>query len=194
MDKQTKLRDGTSVLIRPLTKEDVDNSFSFFQTLSQNDRNYLRADVTQKRIIERRIKAMENGNIYRFIAIINGEIVADGSLELEENGWKEHVGELRLIVSPAYQRMGLGMLMAHELYIKAVYEKVDEIIVKIMKPQNSALRIFQRMGFKEHATFPDYVKDVDGNKHDLIVMRCDLQILWDELENYFEDSDWQRAR
>ena len=90
--------------------------------------------------------------------------------------------------------MGLGMLMAHELYIKAVYEKVDEIIVKIMKPQNSALRIFQRMGFKEHATFPDYVKDVDGNKHDLIVMRCDLQILWDELENYFEDSDWQRAR
>jgi len=63
-----------------------------------------------------------------------------------------------------------------------------------MKPQSSALHIFQRMGFREHATLPDYVKDVDGNKHDLIVMRCDLQKLFNELENYFEVSDWQRAR
>ncbi len=194
MNKKVKLKDGTDIVIRPLTKDDLDLSFAFFQTLSFEDRNYLRSDITKKHVIERRIKSMDNGNIYRLVALINNEIIADGSLEFEENGWKEHVGELRLIVSPLHQRKGLGMLMAHELYIKAVYEKVGEIIVKIMKPQSSALHIFQRMGFREHATLPDYVKDVDGNKHDLIVMRCDLQKLFNELENYFEVSDWQRAR
>jgi len=121
MNKKVKLKDGTDIVIRPLTKDDLDLSFAFFQTLSFEDRNYLRSDITKKHVIERRIKSMDNGNIYRLVALINNEIIADGSLEFEENGWKEHVGELRLIVSPLHQRKGLGMLMAHELYIKAFY-------------------------------------------------------------------------
>ena len=39
-----------------------------------------------------------------------------------------------------------------------------------------------------------YVKDVKGRKQDLIVMRCDLEAAWREIEDYFAHRDWQRAR
>ena len=59
--------------------------------------------------------------------------LADGTLELEGHEWKEHVGELRLIVARSYQRKGLGMVMARELYGLAVNEELEEIMVRMMR-------------------------------------------------------------
>ncbi|MEE8335942.1 MAG: GNAT family N-acetyltransferase, partial [Candidatus Neomarinimicrobiota bacterium] len=103
-------------------------------------------------------------------------------------------GEIRLLVSEDYRRKSLGMLLARELYLLAISNKVEEIIVKIMKPQAAAINIFKRMGFKQEAVLPDYVKDLGGTKRDLIIMRCDVNEMWKELEEYYEDSDWQRTR
>jgi len=110
--KPVKLRDGREVLIRPMTREDLDSSFAFFQALPREDRAFLRYDVTKRPVVERRIRNMEAGKAKRIVAVIDGRIVADGALELEGHGWKQHVGELRLIVAREHQRNGLGMLMA----------------------------------------------------------------------------------
>ena len=90
--------------------------------------------------------------------------------------------------------MGLGMLMARELYHLAASEKLEELVVKMMRPQVGARKIFRRLGFREETMLPEYVTDLHGKKQDLIVMRCDLEGLWQELEHYFEQGDWQRAR
>jgi ribosomal protein S18 acetylase RimI-like enzyme len=144
--------------------------------------------------LEDRFRATETGRIQRIVAIANNEIAAEGVLELEGHGWKEHVGELRLFVRPAYQRKGLGMLMARELYALAAAAKVEEIVVKMMRPQIAAQKIFRRLGFHEEILIPDYVKDRSGEVQDLILMRCDLESLWKELEGYLAQSDWQRTR
>jgi hypothetical protein len=39
-----------------------------------------------------------------------------------------------------------------------------------------------------------YVKDMQGERHDLIVMRCDLKAAWQALEEYLADSDWERRK
>ena len=36
MEKRTKLKDGSEVLIRPMNKDDVDRSFEFFQSLGKS--------------------------------------------------------------------------------------------------------------------------------------------------------------
>ena len=66
--------------------------------------------------------------------------------------------------------------------------------IKMMRPQVAALSIFKRLGFREELAMPGYVKDLSGERQDLIVMRCDLEALWQELESYMVDSDWQRSR
>jgi L-amino acid N-acyltransferase YncA len=99
-----------------------------------------------------------------------------------------------LIVAPDWQRKGLGMVMARELYRLAATLKVEDIVVKLMRPQKGARNIFYRLGFREQATLREYVKDISGARQDLIVMHCDLEGLFRELEDRLSESDWQRLR
>ena len=85
-------------------------------------------------------------------------------------------------------------LMARELYLLAASKKVEEIIVKIMGPQEGVQNIFKRLGFHPEAVLHHYVKDISGAKQDLVVMRCDLEELWQKLDDHTLDSDWQRSR
>ena len=194
MNKIVELKDNTEVVLRQLKKKDRNRLIAFFGSLPKEDRRYLRVDITDKETVNEIIKSSKSGVNSRIVALINNKIVGSGLLELEKRKWKKHFCEIRLIVSNAYRRKGLGMLLAKELYLLAISEKVEDIIVKMMKPQVSAINIFKRMGFKQETVLPDYVKDLDGTKRDLIIMRCNVNEMWKELEAYLEDSDWQRAR
>ena len=158
------------------------------------DRKYLRVDVTKREFVDRRIRDIDAGRVKRLVALVGDKIVADGALELAGHDWTAHVGELRLIVAREYQRRGLGMLMARELYSLAAANKVEQIMVTMMRPQVAARSIFRRLGFREELVLPEHVKDRTGAGQDLILMRCDLEALWRELEGFFEDSDWRRMR
>lgn len=194
MKKTVKLKDGTKVLIKPLKIEDLNQSVRFFRALPEQDREYLRVDVTKREIVKKRILSIKPGKIVRLIAVLDKDIVADGALEFEFGTWKRHEAELRLIVAHPFQRKGLGTLMARELFAIAMHKKVEEIVVKFMKPQVGARKIMERMGFHQDAVLPNYVQDIKGIKHDLVIMRCDLNSLWQKLEDHITDSDWRRTR
>lgn len=194
MEKTVKLKDGSEVVIRKMLQDDVDRSLAFFAALPEEDKTYLRSAITSREIALHRIQSMKADNIIRLAAVDQDQIVADGALELETHEWKGHIGEIRLIVARPFQRKGLGTLMARELYLIAAKKKVEEIVVKIMKPQAGVINIFEHLGFIKEAEFHDYVKDIHGVKHDLVVMRCKLEELWQKLEDHITGSDWRRAR
>ena len=193
-EKVATLKDGTEVVIRPLRDEDIERSCRFFLGLPREDREYLRGDVTQRAAVERRFRTMKEGRVRRIVAVVDDKIVAEGALELAGFDWEAHIGELRLIVWRPYQRKGLGMLMARELYLLAASEKLEQVVVAMMRPQVAAQSIFRKLGFKEETVLPDHVKDRSGRRQDLILMRCDLEELWKELETQFAHSDWARTR
>jgi L-amino acid N-acyltransferase YncA len=193
-EQRVRLKSGTEVLIRHMVPDDLERSITFFHELPEDDRAFLRVDVTRRDHVERRIREAETGRVRRLVALDGDRIVADGGLELFGHGWKEHAAELRLIVARDFQRQGLGMLMARELFGLAAHEKVEEIVVKMMRPQIAARRIFRKLGFREEFSLPRWVKDLRGVKQDLIVMQCDLNALWEELEEHFTGRDWQRTR
>jgi len=193
MLKRVILKDGTSVVIRPMTAEDLDRSVAFFQSLTAQDRLYLRHDVTRREEVEGRIQAMQAGRARRLVALQKDRIIADAALELESASWKRHVGEIRLIIANPYKRKGLGMLMARELYSAAVEAEVEEIVVRMMRPQLAARSIFRKLGFQEVTLLGDYVKDAEGRKQDLILMRCDLEGLWQRLDHVIADRGWSQS-
>lgn len=194
MEKKVRLEDRTTVLIRDMLPEDLELSLAFFQALPAEDRAYLRRDVTQREVVERRIREIRADDVIRLVAVADGEIVADGSLERSAEEWKKHVGELRLIVARPYRRKGLGRLMARELFLLAASAKMEEILVRMMRPQKAARSIFHRLGFHQEVVLPDYVVDRDGQKQDMILMRCDLEALWRKMEDFLADGDWERTR
>jgi L-amino acid N-acyltransferase YncA len=192
MDKEVTLKNNVKVTIREMTTQDVDRSLAFFQALPEDDRAYLRRPVTDREAVTRRIDAMTMGRVLRLVAVVDDEIVADGALELATQGWKEHIAEIRLIVARPYQGKGLGELMAMELYNLASRRRVEEILVEMMGPQAGVQRIFKRLGFQKVAEIQQFVKDIHGEKQDLILMRCKLAELWDKLEEHITASDWHQ--
>ena len=194
MQKTVRLKDETEVLIREMTVEDLERSLAFFQSLPEEDRAYLRRDVMQREVVERRIHEMQSGDVMRLVATAGDQIVVDGSLEFSSEEWKRHVGEVRLIVARPYQRKGLGLLMARELFLLAAGAKMEEVVVKMMRPQKAARSIFHRLGFRQEIVLPDYLKDLEGGRQDMILMRCDLEALWREMEDSLALGDWERTR
>ncbi len=194
MNKTEILKDGKLVTIRSLSRHDLDRLMSFYRSLPVEDRKYLRVDVTDRKVVEERIKSAERDRIYRIVALYKDRIVADGALELSGENWRRHQAELRVIVARPFRRRGLGLIMMREIYFLAAANKVEKLVAKMMRPQKSARAICHRLGFKEELVIPDYVKDLSGKSQDLVIMTCNLEELWSELDEVYASSDWERCR
>lgn len=194
MEKNEKLKDGTEVVIRRLALYDLDRLMSFYQKLPLDDRKYLKFDVTNRNVVARRLKRIESGDDIRVIALLNGEIIASGALELSGEGWSKHQGDIRVIIASGFQHRGLGTLLIRELYFIAIQNNVETIVARMMRPQVGAQHIFHKLGFREEILLPDFVKDLEGTTQDMIVMTCNVKDLWKELDHLFSESDWQRCR
>jgi L-amino acid N-acyltransferase YncA len=194
MEKTETLKDGTKVTIRNLAIEDLDRLMDFYRSLPEEDRKYLRIDVTNRNIVKQRIEAAGSGNIFRIIALEGDNVIADGALELTTEEWRRHQGELRVIVAKEFRRKGVGMIIMRELYFLAIEKKVEKVVAKMMRPQVEARTICRKLGFHEELLIPDYVKDQTGKFQDLVIMICDIQEFWTELDHFYMDSDWQRCR
>jgi len=194
MKKSETLKDGKKVSIRELTGKDLDRLMAFYKSLPPEDRRYLRIDVTDRKVVAERLGLIDQEKVFRIIALYKDKIIADGALELSGEEWRRHQGEVRLIVARPFRRKGLGMIMVRELYFLASARNVATIVAKMMRPQKSAQTIFHRLGFREEALLPDYVRDLTGRAQDLLVMVCDLKDMWSELDHFTSDSDWERCR
>ena len=68
------------------------------------------------------------------------------------------------------------------LYGMAADRGVSTMIVKMMRPQVGARKICEKLGFRREVLLADYVTDLAGESQDMIIMTCDLDALWDEIE------------
>ena len=187
--RTVKLKDNSVVLIRAMSREDVEGSFAFFRALPEENRLSLRRDLSIREAVEERIQEMEQGAVKRLVGVAGEKIVADGALEFSHFGWERHLAELRLFVATAYQRKGLGLLMAGALYDLAGSAGIEEIVVKMMATQTAAIRIFNKLGFHHEVVLRDYVKDMKGNRKDLVLMRRRLEDLWQTYADFVQETD-----
>jgi GNAT superfamily N-acetyltransferase len=184
------LKDGTPVFLREPTMDDLACSLRFYRGLPPEDRRYLKLDVTKSDVVERRIRQAVERKIHRIIALIEDEIVADGTLDFSEDMWRRHLGEIRVVVAREYQRLGLGRLIIADLFHSAKRRGVEKIVAKMAAPQTAARKIFERLGFHVDSVLPDFIKDVDGKLQSLVIMSCTLDELSEELRGFFRTDDW----
>ncbi len=178
------LRDSTKVTLRPMGKEDGDKLFRFFSELPDEDRLYLRDDVSKRSVIEAWIRGLDYDRVFPLMAEVHGRIVGDATLHRREHGWARHLGNVRVTIAKDFQKKGLGSKMVEELIKVASGEGRRKIMAEIIADQAVALRAFEKMGFQRVATLPALVKDVEGKPHDLAVLVYDIAAeaeMFDEL-------------
>jgi L-amino acid N-acyltransferase YncA len=168
--KSLSLEDGTTVTLRPLLKDDEAALLKYFGSLPPEDRLCLKEDVTDPKVIENWIYELDYDNVLPLIAWHNGNIVGDATLIFSPIGWTKHQGEVRLTTSTQYRVRGLGTFLVQNLIDIATRLGLEQIHIEIPPVLDKAFYLFEKMGFKEVAHLPGFVKDLEGKESDLVLM------------------------
>ena len=194
MDRQSLkvegLRDGTTVVLCQPTLDDLARSMEFYSGLPPEDRRYLRLDVTNRDVIERRIRQAMEGDHYRLMALVDDKMVALGILELSHDVWTRDAGEIRVVVAKDQRRKGLASLLITELFRVAQRMELQRVLVKMAAPQTAIRSVCERLGFHLDAVLPHHIKDAEGNVQDLVVMSCTLDEVFRQLKDHYKGDDW----
>jgi L-amino acid N-acyltransferase YncA len=181
------LRDGTPVTVRPLAAADAKGLLEFYRSLPEEDRLFLKDDVTKPDWSRRFVAAVESGEVVSLVAERGGKVVAEATLYHPLHGWSRHVGEIRVSVAPTLRRDGLGTTLARELVKVATRTGVEKMVIEVVENQVGARKMFRKLGFRQEAVLHGHVKDITGAKRNLILASSDVSHIWDAMEALVAD-------
>jgi len=145
--KEGVLKDGARVELRPMVKEDREMLLKFFQGLNEQELSFLRNDVRDPAVIDHWVNHIDYRRVFPLVAVADGRIVGDITLHMRRVGWKRHLGNVRVVVSPDYQGRGLGTLLINEIIELAGEFGLEKLIAEIHLQAQGAFNAFKRAGF-----------------------------------------------
>ncbi len=189
--KTVSLKNGTNVVLRPLEKDDLTALHQFYLNLPEEDRHYLRADVTALPMVRMQMEDSDAEERTRFVAAAGDRIVGQAALLRPRHGWAQHTAELRCMVAREVQGQGLAKILLRELFQEATRQGVEVLFGKMTAEQDAAVRIMESLGFREAAVRRDHQRTLHGGLHDVLVMTCSIRDAWARLEDMMVQMDGQ---
>ena len=173
--KELSLREGSRVSIRPLKPEDRNALLEFFLGIPEDERFFLKEDVTSPAVIAEWIGHLDYRRALPLLAFADGEVVADAVLIRRRGNARSHVGEIRLVVAPAWRNRGLGTALIRELCDIADDAGLDKVLFEVVEDrEKEALKAAEWLGFLRIATIEGAARDQQGHLHDIILLTMPL--------------------
>lgn len=186
--KMAALKDGRNVVIRPLTRNDFDQLYAFFQALPEEDRLFLRHDVTDPEVVGGWVENLDFRRVVALVAEDADRIVADGTLHMALHGWSKHVGHLRLVTARTHRNVGLGTVLARELVAVAERHQLEKVQAQVIEDNIGSVKMFERLGFRVGAVLPEMVRDQKGDRRNLAIMISNVPDLTQTIEKWILES------
>ncbi len=170
--KECVLKECEEVTIRLLKKEDEHSLQAFYSNIPENDRWYLRYDVTDPEVIHKWIDGIDRGIVVSTIALCDDKIVGHAGLHMRGYGCTRHVGRFRITVLPEFRNKRLGTWLLLDLIQLAMDEKgLQELRVDlVVGVEDAAIEAVYKFDFFKQAVLKDYAKDPEGHRHDMVIM------------------------
>jgi N-acetylglutamate synthase-like GNAT family acetyltransferase len=185
-----KLQDGKEVRIRkPTVEADLDRLMHFFVHLPPERKIWLRYNVNNHEILVQRLAEVDGEDHWRLIAELDGQIIADGTMDREAYSWMRHVAELRVIVDRAFQETGVLQALCEELVVLAQEAGVEKLQCMVPVERAKHIQNLEAIGFKQEVVRKGLVKGIDAKLHDVVIMSNDLDEVWRRLEERMQDMD-----
>ena len=93
--KEVKVKDGSTIVLKPFEKKDKDALFLFFQKLPEGDRLFLKDNVTDPAVVERWAVELNYDKVFPLLAWRGKEVVGDATPHQNTGGGREPVRETR---------------------------------------------------------------------------------------------------
>ena len=182
--KDIMLREGDKVTVRPLDPDDKVRLLEFFERIPEEERYYLKENVASAKVIHGWTANMNFSKVIPIIAVASDAVVADATLHLNRTPARQHLGEVRVVVDPAYREVDLGGRLIRELLdIAAELDLAKVGFELVAQREKEAVLAAERVGFKEVAILEDRIRDFWGNYKDLMM----LEILISDRERWWKN-------
>lgn len=162
------------VTLRLMQSTDRDAVLAFAQALPADDLLFLPLDISHPKVVDGWVRSLDSNRTATVVAESGGRLIGLGTLVRSETTWARHLGNIRLLVSVDARGIGLGGVLANEVFAFAESLGLQKVVAQMAAEQRGAQAVFEKLGFKAEALLADYVIDRQGRTHDLIVMSYDV--------------------
>ena len=169
---------------RLMSRADEAAVLAFAQQLPTHDLLFLPRNISQPKVLSAWIHEIERGDITSLLAFRDGEVVGCGALVRDPHSWSPHVGEIRMVISLDVRGLGVGRALSQETFALALGAGLEKLSVQMTVDQQAAIALFESLGFKAEALLRDHVRDIDGKKHDIVVLGHNIAQVQAQLEAY----------
>jgi len=163
---------GGEIDIRPMAVDDAESLLAFFRRVPEEDRLYLKDDVTDGKVIERWSRELDYSRVLPLLARAGTEIVGDGTLHRSRADARRHVAEVRVVIDPQHRNRGVGRTLLQALVDVARREddRLEKLVFEVVgDAEQAAAHAAEALGFSRVATFSAHVRYFKGEPHDLHV-------------------------
>jgi len=169
---------------RLMSQADEASVLDVAQQLPPHDLLFLPRNISEPKVLSAWVKEIDRGAITSLLAIRDGRVVGCGTLVRDPHSWSPHVGEIRMVISPDIRGRGVGRALSQETFVLALGAGLEKLSVQMTVDQQAAIMLFEGLGFKAEALLRDHVRDVDGNKHDIVVLGHNVAQVRAQMEAY----------
>ena len=162
-----------------LGTDHCDALLRFFASLPEGDLTFIEEEVTDPETV--RSWTTGDGARGRWVAVDDGEVTGYVAVR-PLAGWSDHVGRVRLVVSPARRGTGLGRELARRALVEAVGSGLSKLVVEVVAEQGAALALFTDLGFSGEALLTDHIRDRSGQLRDLMVLAHHVDRTWSGMD------------
>ena len=173
--KEAYLRDGTRIVLKPMTPDDAGALLDFFRGSPAEDRFYLKEDVTSRKVVERWVEELDYDRTLPLLGWVEDKVVADATLHRNRAGARRHSGEVRVLVTPEYRNRGLGTTLIRELAQIADKNGLERLLFEaVAEKEEDAIQAAKFLGFVQVGTLGNFAKDSGGHPRDLALLELPL--------------------
>ena len=176
--------DAGEIEFRLMSRADEGAVLEFARKLPTHDLLFLPRNISEPKVLSAWINEIERGAITSLLAVKEARVVGCGTLVRDPHSWSPHVGELRMVVSTDVRGQGVGRALSQETFLLALGAGLEKLSVQMTVDQRAAIALFESLGFKAEALLRDHVRDVDGKKHDIVVLGHNIAQFAAQLEAF----------
>jgi RimJ/RimL family protein N-acetyltransferase len=177
--------DAGDIEFRLMSRSDEAAVLDFARKLPTHDLLFLPRNISQPKVLSAWINEIERGDITSLLAVKDGKVVGCGTVVRDSHTWSPHVGEIRMVVSLDVRGQGVGRALSQETFALALDAPgLEKLSVQMTVDQQAAIALFESLGFKAEALLGEHVRDVDGRKHDIVVLGHNIAQVRAQLEAY----------
>lgn len=164
-----------TLVLRGLEPGDRPAWLRFVADIPPGEERFLKEDLADEASFERWLH--EDA----WFGALDGAQVVGAVGALPGHGWSRHVAELRLVVGGSHRGRGIGQELARRGLSRALELGCTHVYVEVVAEQEGLISMFRSLGFRPEAVLEDFVRDSEGEPHDLMLLTHHASENWSAL-------------